>query len=65
MRGVGRIVNMEQKKYELTDEKTECLGRTLHRVRALRDFQNVKAGDMGGWVEAEKDLAHSGNASII
>ena len=56
---------MEQKKYELTDEKTECLGRTLHRVRALRDFQNVKAGDMGGWVEAEKDVAHSGNASII
>lgn len=26
----------------------EC--HTLHRIRAVRDFGNVKAGDLGGWV---------------
>lgn len=64
MRGVGREVNMEQKKYVLTEEKRGLCGRTLHRIRALRDFQNVKAGEPGGWVETEKNLAQMGNAWV-
>lgn len=39
------------KKFELTNETIEYLGRTLHRIRALRDFSNVKAGDLGGYIE--------------
>ncbi len=55
---------MEQKKYVLTDEKKEWCGQTLHRIRALRDFQDVKAGELGGWVETEKNLAQMGNAWV-
>ena len=45
------------KKYELTDETMEWEGHTLHRIKALRDFNNVKAGDLGGWVESEDNLS--------
>ena len=61
---MGRDVNMEQKKYVLTDEKKEWCGRTLRRIRALRDFRDVKAGELGGWVETEKNLAQMGNAWV-
>ena len=44
-------------KYEITDivhEKYPC----LHRVRALRDIgSEVKAGDLGGFVECESNLS--------
>jgi len=49
------------KKYEFTNETLEWRGRTLHRIRALRNFSNVKAGDLGGWVESERNLSHEGN----
>ncbi len=57
---------MEQteKKYILTDETKEWRGRTLHRIQAIRDFDNVKKGDKGGWVESENNLSHSGNCWI-
>ena len=45
------------KKYELTDETMEWEGHTLHRIKALRDFNYVKAGDLGGWVESEDNLS--------
>ena len=45
------------KKYELTDETMEWEGHTLHRIKALRDFNGVKAGDLGGWVESEDNLS--------
>lgn len=46
------------KKYELTDEtkKLYC-GIILHRIRALIDFGDVKTGDLGGWIEKEKNLS--------
>lgn len=54
----------EYKKYELTDEITIICGRTLHRIRALRSFGDVitgvKKGDLGGFVEGEKNLSHRG-----
>lgn len=46
------------KKYKLTDEIKEFGGITLHRIEAVRDFGNVKAGDKGGWVESEHNLSH-------
>ena len=46
------------KKYELTDETITIGNHTLHRIRALRDFGNVKAGELGGFVESEKNLSH-------
>lgn len=39
------------KKYEITDIAHETYP-FLHRIRALRDIgENVKAGDLGGFVE--------------
>lgn len=38
---------MEQKKYKLTSETiTLPNGTVLHRIKALRDFGDVKAGDL-------------------
>lgn len=32
----------------------------VYRIRALRDFGDVKAGDIGGYIESEKNLSHTG-----
>jgi hypothetical protein len=52
------------KKYELTAETIEINGRILHRIRALRDFSDVKAGDIGGYIEKESNLSHDGDCWI-
>lgn len=55
------------KKYELTKEtKTLADDTVLHRIRALRDIprHGVKAGDLGGFVEAENNLSQDGNARV-
>ena len=38
-------------KYELTDETIDVSGTTLHRIKALKDFGNVKKGELGGYVK--------------
>ena len=46
----------QQKKYELTDEFIElCSGKKLYRIRALVTFGVVVAGQLGGFVESEKN----------
>ena len=52
------------KKYELTNETKEINGYVLHRIKALKDFNNVKAGDIGGWIEKEDNLSHDGNCWV-
>ena len=52
------------KKYELTEETTNIFGKTLHRIRATRDFSNVHAGDLGGFIENEFNLSHDENAWV-
>jgi len=53
-----------KKKYEFTGETTMFRGRVLHRIRALRDFGEVKKGDLGGWIEKQKNLSHKGNCWV-
>jgi len=53
------------KKYELTDETKELYGHTLHRIKALRDFGEVKKGDIGGWVESENNLSQSASCWVF
>ena len=53
-----------EKKYILTDEIREFNGKILHRIQAVRDFDNVKTGDLGGWIEKEENLSHGGNCWI-
>ena len=48
---------MPNQKYEITDIAHEQYP-FLHRIRALRDVgENVKAGDLGGFVESESNLS--------
>ena len=53
-------------KYEFTGEVKNIGGKILHRIRAVRDIpeQNVKAGDLGGWLETEENLSHNGAAWV-
>lgn len=52
------------KKYRLTEETTKVGNRPLYRIQALRDFGNVKEGDIGGYIESEKNLSQDGNAWV-
>lgn len=68
------------KKYELLKDSFEtftcCTGPvgtpettyTVYRIRALRDFRSlcgdIKAGDIGGYIESEDNLSHEGNCWI-
>lgn len=54
------------KKYELLPETAtdSPYGGTIYRIRALRDFRNVKAGDIGGYLESENNLSHDGDCWI-
>ena len=45
------------KKFILTDETIEMYGVTLHRIKAVRSFGNVKEGDLGGFVEKEENIS--------
>ena len=52
-------------KYELLQTDTKIwMGRTLFRVRALKDFGAVKKGELGGYIEKEKNLSQEGNAWV-
>jgi hypothetical protein len=55
---------METRKYRLTEETMEWRSRTLHRIEALNDFGNVKAGDKGGWIEKVENLNQEGDAWV-
>ena len=52
------------KKYELTNETIQIEGKKLYRIKALIDFGDVKAGDLGGFIEKESNLSHLGNAWV-
>ena len=53
-----------KRKYELTDETIQINGKTLHRIKALKDFGDVKKGDIGGYVENEWNLSQDGECWI-
>jgi predicted acyltransferase (DUF342 family) len=52
------------KKYKLTQDTVLYCGKTLYRIRALKDFGNVKAGELGGYVETESNLSHDGDCWV-
>lgn len=52
-------------KYEmLHEDKIEIGSHTLYRIRALKDFGDVKAGDIGGYIEKEENLSQEGTCWI-
>ena len=54
----------DNKKYELTDETIKFEGRILYRIRALKNFSDVKRGQLGGFVESEDNLSQLDNCWI-
>lgn len=52
-----------RKKIDITDEKkmvalSDGTERTVYRIKAVRDFGDVKAGQLGGWIE-KKATSHT------
>ena len=52
-------------KYEiLKDEFIEFNDRKLYRIKALKDFRDVKKGTVGGYIESEQNLSQEGDAWV-
>lgn len=62
---------MSTKKYEIVkNDSIVYYGRTLYRIRALKDFwtspvQMVSEGDLGGYIESENNLSQEGYCWIF
>ena len=56
--------NMEQKYKIRYDLSKEVNGKTLYRIQALKSFNDVKEGEIGGYVESEDNLSQEGNCWI-
>ena len=53
------------KKFELTSEfATNIFGTKLFQIKALVEFGNIKAGELGGYIEKEENLDQDGNAWV-
>ena len=48
------------KKYELTEESIEFNGHKLYRIKAIKDFGPVDAGQLGGYIQSEENLSYDG-----
>lgn len=54
-----------KKKYELTEVYIMLSnGVKLYQIKALRSFGTIKAGDLGGFIESEKNLSQKGNSWV-
>lgn len=56
--------NTMEKKYKFTNYIRRFKGKTLHRIVALRNFFNIKAGQKGCWIEKESNLSHENNGWV-
>lgn len=53
-------------KYKIrTDISKQIFGSTLYRIEALRDFCQVRKGDLGGWIEKEDNLSQRGTCWVF
>jgi len=48
-------------KYELIGEPNEY---GLRQIRYLKDLPGINAGELGGWLESEKNLSQDGDAWV-
>jgi hypothetical protein len=51
-------------KYTTVNDQRIVQGRPLYRIKALKDFADVKAGDYGGWVQSLNNLDQNGDCWI-
>ena len=52
------------KKFVMTDSFIEVFGKKLFQVKALVAFGCVEEGELGGYIEEEKNLSQSGDAWV-
>ena len=58
-------MNDKRKKYRLTKTtKIAVNGTQLYQIEAVKDFLNVKKGDLGGYISSEKNLSQDGDAWV-
>ena len=48
----------------MTEKTKEFKGHTLYRIQAVKDFGEVKKGDLGGWIESEKNLSQDDDSWV-
>ena len=51
-------------KYKLTDKTQVVDGHTLYRIKALKNFSDVKKEDLGGWIEKVENLSQEDNCWV-
>ena len=58
------LLEISRKKYELTNNTIKIDGKTLHQIKAIRKFSDVKSGELGGYIEKESNLSHEGDCWV-
>ena len=44
-------------KYKLTENFIEYKGKKLYQIQSLKNFSDVAVGELGGYIESEKNLS--------
>ena len=52
------------KKYEFTGEAKVVCGVTLKQIVCVTAFASISVGDIGGWIESDRNLDHNSNAWV-
>lgn len=55
---------MENRKYDFTGKVKKVDGMILREIFALRDFADVKEGDVGGYISKDDNLSHDGDCWV-
>ena len=51
-------------KYKFTGKTKEVYGKTLKQIVCVTAFSYISVGDIGGWIESDKNLSQSGDAWV-
>jgi UDP-3-O-[3-hydroxymyristoyl] glucosamine N-acyltransferase len=65
---IGRrwLTQMKCPKYEILRDNSLSWGRAkLFQIRASRDFGEIKAGELGGFISSEINLSHEGESWVF
>ena len=52
-------------KYKFTGKTKTIGGLTLNQIVCVTAFANLSTGDIGGWIESEKNLSQEGNSWVF
>lgn len=53
------------KKFRVLENDSIVLnGRVLFRIESLKDFSGIRKGDLGGYIQSDKNLSHEGNCWV-